>query len=174
MIRELSPAGLTLIKLSEGLKDGDPRTPNLDPYLDDVGVWTIGYGHAIWYGNRLLRGSADEALARSLYPNGITLPQADTLCAGDALEACRDVARLVTTPLTQGQFDALVDFVFNLGPGALVKSTLLKKLNAGDYGAAALELPKWKYGGKPPRVLDGLVTRRGREVSLWNGLPLAA
>lgn len=67
--------------------------------------------------------------------------------------------------MTQGQFDALVSFAFNLGIGALAKSTLLKKHLAGDYAGAAREFAKWKFGGG--RVLPGLVKRRAAEVALY-------
>lgn len=167
MIRQASPSCLRLIKAEEGLKDGDPSTVNLDPYLDDAGVWTIAWGHAIRYGTRLLRGTADEALAKSLYPNGITMAQAEALLAADALEACRDVSSVVTRALTQGQFDALVDWTFNLGVGRLVKSTLLRKVNAYDDVGAAAEFERWVYAGTPPRKMGGLIRRRKAERALY-------
>ena len=78
------------------------------------------------------------------------------------------VSESVTVPLTQNQFDALVSFVFNVGLGAFQKSTLLRKLNAGDYAAVPGELMKWtKAGGKE---LPGLVRRRRAEAGLWRGL----
>jgi lysozyme len=75
------------------------------------------------------------------------------------------VKRLVKVPLAQGQFDALVSFSFNVGLGALGSSTLLRKLNAGDYRGAAAEFPRWnKAGGK---VYEGLTRRRAAERSLF-------
>ena len=74
----------------------------------------------------------------------------------------------VTVPLEQHQFDALVSFAFNVGLGALRKSTLLRKLNAGDYAAVPAELMKWtKAGGKE---LPGLVRRRRAEAGMWRGV----
>jgi len=67
--------------------------------------------------------------------------------------------------MTQGQFDALVSFAFNLGIGALAKSTLLKKHLVGDYAGAAREFAKWKFGGG--KVLAGLVKRRAAEARLY-------
>ncbi len=77
----------------------------------------------------------------------------------------RAVNRLVTVPLTQNQFDALISFVFNLGIGNFRTSTLLKKLNAGDYTGAAKEFPPWvRADGKQ---LPGLIKRRDAEKALF-------
>lgn len=164
-MRELSNAGLDLIKSFEGIADGDPLTVNLDPYLDPIGIWTIGWGHAIALGGAYLRGKAGRKAARDLYPGGITREQAEMLLRGDVLDSCRDVESLVDVPLTDNQFAALVSFAFNLGRGSLAKSTLLRKLNSGDYAGAAAEFRKWnKAGGK---VLGGLVRRRAAEAKLF-------
>jgi lysozyme len=169
MIREASPTCRALIKEFEGLKDGDLSTPNLDPYMDHIGVWTIGWGHAIHVGSTLLRGPADAARAKALYPDGITIAQAEILLAADLLEKCRDVCSLVTRELSQSQFDALVDFCFNLGRRRLQESTLLKRVNAGDDVAAAQEFGKWIYAGTPPKPANGLIRRRAFERALWEG-----
>jgi lysozyme len=164
-MRDISEQGLDLIKSFEGIPDGDPSTVNVDPYLDPVGIWTIGWGHAISAGGAYLRGKSNRKAAMDLYPGGITLEQAETLLRGDLLDTCRDVEAAVDIPLTDNQFAALVSFTFNLGAGNLAKSTLLKKLNAGDYASAAAEFAKWnKAGGK---VLAGLVKRRAAEAELF-------
>lgn len=164
-MRDLNDAGLDLIKSFEGIPDGDPATVNIDPYLDPVGIWTIGWGHAISVGGAYLRGNASRRAAYDLYPGGITLQQAETLLRGDVLDTCRDVESLVQAPLTDNQFAALVSFTFNLGRGNLARSTLLRKLNAMDYAGAAAEFARWnKAGGK---VLDGLVDRRAAEARLF-------
>lgn len=76
-----------------------------------------------------------------------------------------DVSRTVKVGLTQGQFDATVSFTYNLGAGSLSTSTLLRKLNAGDYAGAADEFLRWnKAGGK---VLNGLTRRREAERALF-------
>ncbi len=93
------------------------------------------------------------------------------MLAKDVLEAERDVARLVRVPLTQGQFDALVDFCFNLGAGRLAGSSLLRELNAGQYEAAAEQLLNWDHAGGA--VNAGLKARREAEFQLWNGGPVA-
>jgi lysozyme len=164
-VRDINQAGLDLIKKFEGIPDGDPRTVNIDPYLDPIGIWTIGWGHAISVGNLFLRGKENRKTACDLYAGGITLEQAERLLRGDVLDTCRDVESMTEVELTDNQFGALVSFTFNLGRGNFAKSTLLKKLNAGDYAGAAAEFHKWnKAGGK---VLNGLVARRAAEAELF-------
>lgn len=137
----LSQNGLDLIKGFEGLR--------LSAYQDSAGVWTIGYGHTgnVKPGDRITQAQADELL------------QKDTAWAQQAV---RDQVKV---PLSQGQFDALTSFTFNLGAGALEKSTLLKKLNAGDYAGAQAEFGKWVHAGG--EVLQGLVRRRAAEADLF-------
>src|SRR4051812_8633003 len=112
-MRETGPSGIALVKAFEGLADGDPTTANLDPYLDPVDIWTIGWGHAIRTRDGYLWGQRDEARARALYPGGITMDQAEALLRADLLDACRDVNALVKVPLNDHEFDALVSFEFN-------------------------------------------------------------
>ena len=90
-LREVNQATIDLVKLYEGLPDGDPATANIDPYLDPVDIWTIGWGHAITYQGRFLKGQADQLQVRALYPNGITLEQASSLLQADLMNAGRDV-----------------------------------------------------------------------------------
>jgi lysozyme len=164
-MRDINQAGLDLIKRFEGIPDGDPSTTNIDPYLDPIGIWTIGWGHAIRVGNDFLRGAANRARARALYPGGITMAQAETLLHGDVLDKCRDVEAMIKVPVTDNQYAALVSFAFNLGPANLKQSTLLRKVNAGDFAGAANEFGKWnKAGGK---VLKGLTLRREAEATLF-------
>lgn len=164
-LRDISKAGLELIKSFEGIPDGDPTTVKIDPYLDPVGIWTIGWGHAISVGGRFLRGQENRQAARDLYPGGITLEQAEQLLRADLLDACRDVAAVVKVPLSDNQFAALVSFGFNCGCTNLAKSTLLRKLNQRDYAGAAAEFTRWnKSGGK---VLAGLTRRRAAEAQLF-------
>lgn len=137
-----SGKGLALTEQFEGLR--------LAAYQDSVGVWTIGYGHT----------GAD------VHPGlTITQQQASTLLLKDVASAVADVNRLVTVPLTQNQFDALVDFVFNAGGGSFSTSTLLRDLNAGNYAAAAAQFPRWVHAGN--QILPGLVARRKAEQTLF-------
>ena len=113
--------------------------------------FTLGYGHTD-RGKVKLGDVCDE-------------PQADYWLRQDVQTAVDGVNRLVTVPLTQNQFDALVDFSYNVGLGNLERSTLLKKLNSGDYEGAANEFPRWnKANGK---VMNGLTRRREAEKALF-------
>ena len=134
--------GLALIKAFEGL--------GLTAYLCPAGVATIGYGST---GPHVKLGHT------------ITRTQAELLLKLDLLRFESAIARLVTVPLNQNQADALISFAFNVGIGALEKSTLLRKLNDGDYNAVPSQLQRWnKAGGK---VLPGLVRRRLAEGELF-------
>lgn len=171
-LRDMPDEGLELVKSFEGCPDGDPTTVNLDPYLDPIGIWTIGWGHAIadttgrWY-----TGPEDRAAARAAYPGGITLAQAETLLRADLLDACRDVQRLVKVPVDDGQFGALVSFAFNLGGGALQSSTLLRMLNGGRPDGAADQFLVWNKARVSGRLeaLPGLTRRRRAERAMFIG-----
>jgi lysozyme len=141
---QLSTAGLELLKRSEGFRN---RT-----YLDVNGFPTIGYGH------RLLR--------RESFPDGIGEAQAAEILVSDVRDAEEAVTRLVKVALTQEQFDALVDFCFNLGAGRLASSTLLKVLNGGRYEAAADQLLRWDIAVGQENA--GLKARREAEFALWS------
>jgi lysozyme len=137
-----SSKGLALTEQFEGLR--------LTAYQDSVGVWTIGYGHT----------------GTDVHPGlTITPQQASDLLLKDIASAVAAVNRLVKVPLTQNQFDALVDFVFNAGAGNFGTSTLLHHLNAGDYAAAAAQFPRWVYAGS--QILPGLVARRKAVQALF-------
>lgn len=139
----LSAAGLELLKKSEGFRD---RT-----YADVAGFRTIGFGHRQTPGEN--------------YPQGITLLEGEAMLSADVLIAEAAVTRIVKVSLTQGQFDALVDFAFNLGAGRLASSTLLRYLNSGNYDAAAWQLLAWDHAGS--RENAGLKARREAEFRLW-------
>ncbi|HHA1182938.1 MULTISPECIES: lysozyme [Enterobacter] len=143
---QTSEKGIALIKEFEGCK--------LTAYQDSVGVWTIGYG---W--TKPVDGKPIRA--------GMTIKQetAERLLKTGLVSYESDVSRLVKVGLTQGQFDALVSFTYNLGARSLSTSTLLRKLNAEDYAGAADEFLRWnKAGGK---VLNGLTRRREAERALF-------
>ena len=163
--REVNQPTVDLIKSFEGIPDGDPSTVKLDPYLDPIGIWTIGWGHAIRHGNDFVRGAGKRALAYSLYPGGITREQAEALLRSDLMDTGKDVLGVVTVDLNDNQYGALVSFTFNLGLGNLKKSTLLRLVNTSDYEDASNEFLKWnRAGGK---VMKGLTARRNAERDLF-------
>lgn len=143
---QTSDKGIALIKQFEGCK--------LTAYQDSVGVWTIGYGWTQPVDGKPIRA-------------GMTIKQetAERLLKTGLVSYESDVSRLVKVGLTQGQYDALVSFTYNLGARSLSTSTLLRKLNAGDYAGASDEFLRWnKAGGK---VLNGLTRRREAERALF-------
>lgn len=132
---------LELIKEFEGLR--------LNAYRCPAGVWTIGYGHT-----------------KTARPGmRITAAEADALLAGDVawVMSCVDFA--VKVEMNANQVAAVYSFIYNVGAGAFRSSTLLRKLNKGDYAGAAGEFKRWnKAGGK---VLNGLTRRRAAEAKLF-------
>lgn len=146
-----SEKGQALIKSFESCKlkaYPDPKTGGAP--------WTIGWGH-----------TGPEVKPGLVW----TQAQADETFIVDLADFERDVESLVKVPLTQGQFDALVSFAYNVGSDideddiaeGLGDSTLLKKLNAGDYAGAADEFPKWRK----PISLPGILRRRQAERALF-------
>lgn len=172
-LRDVPQQAIDLIKSFEGIPDGDPSTVNLDAYLDPVGIWTIGWGHAIVYQGSFLRGPENKAVARSLYPGGITIPQAEALLRGELVNTGRDVLNLVKVSLDDNQFAALLSFVFNTGAGNFGQSTLLKMLNAGDRAGAADQFLVWNKSRKDGVLIElpGLTRRRTAERALFLGQP---
>jgi len=146
-----SERGIELIKHFEGLE--------LEAYQDDVGVWTIGYGHT------------DNAGQPKVTPGmRITEQDAEDILRSDLGQYERGVSRIVSVPLNQNEFDALVSFTFNLGVGALSSSTALKRLNNGDRAGAAEALTWWNKITLPDgskKELAGLTRRRNAEAALF-------
>lgn len=171
-------ACVSLVKRFEGLGDGDPTTVELDPYLDCVGVWTIGWGHALKQNGDLLRGEGNRAAAKAMYPRGITKEAAENLLRADLMDAAADVNRwlnLYVFPtnkeftLTNNQHGALASWFFNLGyKDETVNSTLLRRVRAGRWMEAQEEFGKWRLAGG--KVSEGIVKRRACEAAVF-GLP---
>lgn len=139
----ISDKGLDLIKRFEGFRD--------TAYLCPAGVWTIGYGHThdVKEGDTISQDKAEELLREEVAAKYEPIVAANT----DSLE------------LTQGQFDALVSFVYNVGAYNFETSHLLTHLKAGDIEGAAAQFERWnRAGGK---VLDGLTARRAAERELF-------
>ncbi len=129
-----SKSGLQLTERFEGLR--------LTAYQDQVGRWTCGYGHT----------------AGVQQGDTCTQAQAEAWLASDVSWAVQTVNMYVTIALTQGEFDALVDFVFNLGSGSFQHSRLLSAVQARDFEGAAAEFEKWDHAGG--QVVAGLLRRR--------------
>ena len=144
----MSQGGLdNLLKKFEGCR--------LKAYRCPAGILTIGYGHT-------------SAAGAPEVHDGMTITQdeAESILKNDLVKYEQPVAAMVKVDLEQNQFDVLVDFAYNAGVGALKTSTLLKKVNAGDFDAVPDELMKWTKGGG--KVLPGLVRRRQAEAAWWN------
>jgi lysozyme len=159
---------IALIKCFESLHDGDLSQIGLQPKMCPAGIWTVAFGRALRTkdGKRFLKGNADKAEAYRQYP-ALTEAEAEAMLQEDLAIFAAHVAKLVKVPLSENQRGALVSFAYNCGHGALASSTLLKKLNAGDYDGAAAEFKRWnKAGGK---VLRGLTRRREAEAALFMG-----
>ena len=131
---EYSKSGIQLTERFEGVR--------LTAYQDQVGRWTLGYGH-----------TSGVQAGQTCTPE-----QAEEWLQSDTAWAVGVVNRLVRVPLSQGEFDALVDFVFNLGSGNFQHSHLLELVNQGDFTSAALEFAKWGHAGG--QVVAGLLRRR--------------
>ena len=147
----ISNKGIELIKQFEGCR--------LKAYQDSVDVWTIGYGHT-------------EGVYEGME---ISQHQADIMLGSDLVKYANYINEYVTVSLNPNQFDALTSWVYNLGPGNLKSSTMLKVLNEGSYDDVPFQIKRWnKAGGK---VLKGLVRRREAEAELfatgddWIGTP---
>jgi lysozyme len=146
-MRTLTPAALNLIETFEGCV--------LHPYRDSTGLPTIGIG-TIHYPNGAPVTMADPP---------ITHDQAVEYLQSHLSKNCDEVSQLVTICINDNQFGALVSFVYNLGSGALSSSTLLRKVNSGDFEGAAEEFIKWNHAGGV--VSAGLTRRRQAEQALF-------
>jgi len=141
---KISQRGIDLIKSFEGCR--------LEAYKCPAGIWTIGYGAtgpSIKEGMKWTQEQAEAALLKHV------------------AEFESAVNSMVTVPITQAQFDALVSFVYNIGPNAFRKSTLLDLLNDGDYSGAAQQFARWISKGTPAE--PGLRRRREAERQLFAG-----
>jgi lysozyme len=139
----LSDAGLDLIKRFEGL--------SLKAYLCPARVWTIGYG-----------------TTRGVRPGQvISEAEAEAMLRADVARFAQGVSERIQVPVTQGMFDALVSFAYNVGLAAFGKSTLLRLLNESRYDLAAQQFARWNKAGG--RVLPGLTKRRAAERDHFEG-----
>lgn len=138
-MRHITQDGIDLIKRFEGFSS--------TVYICPAGYPTIGYGHLVRSGESFTE---------------ITETEAEELLRKDVESAERAVLRLANVPLTDGQFDALVSFTFNLGSGAFQRSTLRRKVNRQAHVEVPAQLMRWVWAGG--RKLNGLVSRRSTEA----------
>jgi lysozyme len=148
-MRHITEQGLALIKRFEGFSP--------TPYLCPAGWWTIGWG--------AIHGLDGQPVTAATLP--VTEEEAETLLRRDVAVAERAVLRLIKVPLTDGRFDALTSFAFNLGGGALQRSTLRRKVNREEHAEVPDEFRKWVWGGG--RKLPGLIRRREAEAEMYVG-----
>jgi lysozyme len=142
-----SPNGIELIKRFEGFSP--------TPYFCPANYLTIGYGHVITEKDIHITSKKTE----------ISKLQAEEILRKDLIKFENSISKLITASLTQNQFDALVSFTFNLGAGALQRSTLRQQINRCEHISASQEFLKWVYAGG--RKLSGLMARRQAESGLY-------
>jgi lysozyme len=145
----VSPHGAELIRAYELLR--------LKAYLDKAGVPTIGWGHT----------GSDVTHAHVTSGRTITEEEAEALFHADVAVREIGVRKFVHVPLTQGQFDALVSLVFNIGLGNFAGSTLLERLNAHDLRGVARQFPRWCH--VKGKYDEDLAERRGSELYTFCG-----
>lgn len=150
--KTVSPEGLNLVKRFEGLHKLSENNM-VHSYLCPAGVWTIGWGHT--------DGVTSESTA--------TIAECENFLRQDLEDCARVIKNNVKVPLTQSQFDSLASFVFNLGAGNFKSSTLLKKLNKGEYDAVPEQLLRWNKATVEGKLkeLPGLTRRRAAEATLF-------
>ncbi len=145
-MRHITSSGINLIKRFEGFSS--------TVYICPAGYPTIGYGHVV--------------LDHEDFSGGVTEAEGENLLRQDVTVAEQAVLRLINVPLTDGQFDALVSFTYNLGSGALQRSSLRRVVNRNHHTDVPRQLRRWVYAGG--KRLKGLVWRREAEARLYDGI----
>lgn len=145
-MRHVTQTGLELIKQFESFSSRI--------YICPSGYPTIGYGHVV------------REYERKIFADGITAQEGELLLLQDTKIAEAAVCRFITVPLTDGQFDSLVSFTFNLGSGALQRSTLRWKVNCEEHEDVPVEFMKWVWSGG--RKVKGLINRRKTESNYYS------
>jgi lysozyme len=141
-MRHTTDEGINLIKRFEGFSSSI--------YICPAGYPTIGYGHVVRDGEK------------HRFAEGIDKAEGEELLRQDVFWAERGVLRLINVPLSDGQFDSLVSFTFNLGTGALQRSTLRRKVNREEHEDVPAQFNRWVWAGG--RKLKGLIHRRNMEA----------
>lgn len=139
----MGAVGVSLVKEHEGLRTA--------AYIDPVGIPTICYGH-----------TGPEVRLGLRY----TAAKCEVILLNDIATHRKGLAKCVHVPLTRNQWDGLTSFAFNVGVSKACRSTMVRKVNAGDIAGASAEFPKWRYAGG--QALPGLITRRRNERALFD------
>lgn len=132
----------------------------LKAYKDSVGIWTIGIGHTSMAGPPTVTPGLT-----------ITKEECDAIFARDLVKYENAVNNAVKVPLLQNEFDALVSLCYNIGPGGLARSTVIKKLNAGDKQGAANAFMAWV---KPPEITGRRLTEKKQFLTPYAGVQITA
>ena len=158
--RRMSKKGYDLLKEWEGKAKA--------VYLDSKGNWTIGYGHLL---TQEEQGSDSVVIDGETFrfSDGLSDMGIDLLLRKDVIEHTKEALKHMKYPalLNQDQFDAIMSFVFNVGVPQFADSTLLRRLNEGNFDDVPHQLRRWVYVGKAKS--QGLINRREKEIKLWNG-----
>lgn len=173
--RDVPACALALIRRFEGLHDGDRRTAVLEPQADPVGIYTVGWGHALFAGGQPVKDRETAyRLWRTRWPAGMIRADADALLKADAQGVSDKVAALFPrTPLTDGQLGAMTSLAYNIGVGEVgggpdfADSSVRRRLIAGDVAGAADAFRMWRFAGG--RELPGLIARREAERAVFLG-----
>ncbi len=171
--RDVPACALALIRRFEGLHDGDRKTAVLEPQADPVGIYTVGWGHALFAGGRPVKDRETAyRLWRARWPAEMARPDADALLKADAQAVCDKVVALFpNTPLSDAQLGAMISLAYNIGVGEIggapdfADSSVRRRLIAGDVEGAADAFRLWRYAGG--RELPGLVARREAERAVF-------
>lgn len=154
----VSPKAIAMIQHHEGIR--------YKPYRCPAKLWTIGVGHALYPEQGKLKIEARDGFALRPEDNRVwTKDEVDGILRSDLARFERGVAQFCPVPLTQGMYDGLVSFSFNVGLGTLQRSTLRQKLLRGDKAGAAEELLKYCMAGG--KILKGLQNRRIDERAMF-------
>ena len=154
----VSPKAIKMIMHHEGVRQKAYRCP--------AKLWTIGVGHVLYPEQGKLK--LEDRMSVPLRPEddrAFSMDEVDGILRSDLARFERGVGQYITVPLTQGMFDGLVSFSFNVGLGTLQRSTLRQKLNRGDKEGAGQELLKYCMAGG--KILKGLQNRRLDEHALF-------
>jgi len=154
----VSPKAIKMIKHHEGVRQ--------NPYRCPAKLWTVGVGHVMFPVQGLLKiDKRDTFVPPPEAMRKYSMEEVDAILRADLARFEKGVANYCPVPLTQGQFDALVSFSFNVGLGTLQRSTLRQKVIRGDMAGAAEELLKYCMAGG--KILKGLQNRRIDERAVF-------